>query len=154
MHTKAAATSPKWPLANRLFNGLLWLQGLYYFVTGVWPLVSIRTFLLVTGEKGKGDHLVTGLDIDHWLVMTAGVLITSIGLTLLVAAWRRTLVIELAVLAIGGAVGLTAIDVIYTSRGVIPPIYLLDAAVEVPLIVAWCVALAMRRKQSHPTNHQ
>lgn len=148
MQATADTTHKRQPLADRLFNALLWLQGLYYFVTGVWPLVSIRTFKMVTGEKGKGDNIVTGLDIDHWLVMTAGVLITSISLTLLVAAWRRTQAIELAVLAIGAAIGLTAIDVIYTSRGVIPPIYLLDAAVEVPLILAWCTALAMRRNSS------
>jgi hypothetical protein len=139
---------PSSPTANggdRLFNLLLWLQGAYYLVTGVWPLVSIRTFKMVTGERGKGDNYVTGLDADHWLVMTAGVLITSIGLALLMAAWRKTHVPEMALLAIGAAVGLTAIDVIYTSRGVIPPIYLLDAALEVPLIVAWGITLSMRR---------
>jgi hypothetical protein len=57
----AASTS----FAARLCNLLLWVQGAYYLVTGLWPLVSIRTFKLVTGEKGKGDHYVTGLDADH-----------------------------------------------------------------------------------------
>src|SRR4051794_17610666 len=54
-----------------LFTALLWLQGLYYLVTGVWPLVSIETFQTVTGWKT--DHLVTGRESDHWLVMTVGV---------------------------------------------------------------------------------
>lgn len=129
------------PLSVRLFNLLLWIQGCYYLVTGLWPLFSIRTFKLVTGEQGKGDNIATGNDIDHWLVMTAGVLITSIGLALLVGAWRRSQGIELAVLAIAAAVGLTAIDVIYTSRGIIAPIYLLDAALEAPLIIAWVFVL-------------
>jgi hypothetical protein len=131
------------PWRSRLFNLLLWVQGAYYLVTGLWPLVSIRTFKLVTGEQGKGDNYQTGLDADHWLVMTAGVLITSIALALLVGAWRKSQGIELAVLAIGAAVGLTAIDVIYTWRGIIAPIYLLDAALEVPLIVAWLVTLSL-----------
>jgi hypothetical protein len=130
---------------SRLVNLLLWLQGTYYLVTGAWPLISIRTFKLVTGERGKGDNYVTGLDVDHWLVMAVGVLITSIALALLVGAWRRSQGIELAVLAIAAAAGLTAIDAIYTSRGVIEPIYLLDAALEVPLIIAWIIALAMPR---------
>src|SRR4051794_19239540 len=70
-----------------LFTALLWLQGVYYLVTGVWPLVSIETFQMVTGRKT--DHLETGREADHWLVMTVGVLITAVALTLLLAAWRR-----------------------------------------------------------------
>ncbi len=129
---------------HRLFGALLWIQGIYYLVTGVWPLISIRTFKMVTGEKT--DNLPSRLDADHWLVMTVGVLITAIAITLLLAAYRKTHVLELAVLAIGAAAGLTAIDVIYTARGVILPVYLLDAALEVPLILAWCVALSRMKR--------
>src|SRR5438105_14734562 len=85
-----------------LVTTLLWVQGLYYLATGLWPLVSIETFQMVTGPKT--DHLVTGREADHWLVMTAGVLITAIGLTLLVTAWRRRNPPESAVLAIASAV--------------------------------------------------
>jgi len=85
--------------------------------------------------------LPSGLDQDHWLVMAVSLLITAISITLLMAAYRRTQSSELAVLAILAAGGLTAIDVIYTARKVILPIYLLDAMVEVPLILAWLVAL-------------
>lgn len=123
---------------------LLWIHGLYYLLTGVWPLVSIHTFLLVTGPKT--DHLMAPeqAEIDHWLVMTAGVLITAVALALLTAAWRRSPSPEAVVLALGAAAGLTAIDVIYVTRGVIQPIYLGDAAVEVVLILSWLVALARR----------
>jgi hypothetical protein len=38
----------------------LWVQGIYYLLTGLWPLVSIGTFQMVTGEK-----------TDVWLVHTA-----------------------------------------------------------------------------------
>jgi hypothetical protein len=92
----------------------------------------------VTGPKT--DHLPTGREADHWLVMTAGVLITAIALALLTAAWRRAASAEMTVLAIGSAIGLTVIDVTYVIRGVIAPIYLADAAIEVPLIAAWGVA--------------
>jgi hypothetical protein len=117
---------------------LLWLQGPYYLLTGIWPLVSIRTFQLVTGPKT--DHLPTGREADHWLVVTVGLLVTAIAVTLLMAAWRRAASLEIAVLAIGSAMGLTAIDVIYVTRHVIDPIYLVDAAIEVPLIIGWLVA--------------
>lgn len=49
-------------------------------------------------------------------------------------------------LAISAAAGLTAIDVIYTSRGITAPIYLLDAALEVPLIAAWICVLVIHSR--------
>jgi hypothetical protein len=125
---------------------VLWTQATYFLITGIWPLVSIRTFQLVTGPKT--DHLPTGREADHWLVMTAGVLITSIGLALLVAAWRRSIRPEVITLALAAAAGLTSIDVIYVVRRVIAPVYLIDAAVEVVLIAAWAVALAMDRHKA------
>ena len=122
-----------------LFTVLLWVQGLYYFATGLWPLVDIRSFQQVTGPKT--DHLVTGLEADHWLVMTVGVLIMAVGFALLVAAVRRSRPVEIAALAVAAGVGLTAIDVIYVARQVISPVYLVDAAIEVLLVVAWSIAL-------------
>jgi hypothetical protein len=129
-----------------LFTALSWFQGIYYFVSGVWPIVDIRSFKMVTGEKT--DNMPTGLDADHWLVMAVSLLITAIALTLLVAAWRRTQMIEIAVMAISGSVGLTIIDVVYTARGVIQPIYLLDAAIQIPLVIAWGIAILANREES------
>src|SRR4051812_14944878 len=111
---------------GRVFTALSWTQGLYYLVTGVWPLVSIDTFQMVTGPK-----------TDLWLVRTVGALITVIGLVLLAAAWRGRQVPEVGLLAVGSAVALTAVDVVYVSLNVIDPIYLLDAALEVLLIGGW-----------------
>ena len=139
---------PKAPLHARLTTSLCWVQGAYYFATGVWPLVSIRTFKLVTGEKT--DNLPSGLETDHWLVMTVSVLIVAISLTLLVAAFRQTRALELAILGISSALGLTTIDIVYTARGVILPIYLLDAVLEIPLIVAWCAILSWRLRLEAP----
>lgn len=133
-----------------LFTGLLWFQGLYYLVTGLWPLVSIETFQLVTGPKT--DHLVTGNDADHWLVMTVAVLIVGISVALLVAAWRRQNSPESAVLAIGSALGLTAIDIIYVTRQVIAPIYLADAAAEVLLLLFWAIAVVRQSKARQVRN--
>jgi uncharacterized membrane protein YjjB (DUF3815 family) len=118
------------------------VQGFYFLLTGVWPLVSIRTFQLVTGFK-TDNH--TGRAGDHWLVMTVGVLVTAIALTLLFAAWRRDVRVQTVVLAVGSSLGLTAIDVIYVARGVIDRIYLLDAGIEVVLIAAWMFAIGSGR---------
>jgi hypothetical protein len=127
-----------------LFTALLWVQGVYFFLTGVWPLVSIETFIAVTGPKT--DHLITGREGDHWLVMTVGVLVTAVGVTLLVGAWRRRESFELIVLAVTSAIGLTAIDFIYVAREAIPPIYLADAAAELVLLGGWA-AVVIRRSR-------
>jgi hypothetical protein len=128
---------------------LAWIQAPYYFLTGVWPFISIRSFQYVTGQKY--DHLPNGGESDHWLVLAVGALITAVAVTLFVAAWRRNVQLEIAVLAIGAAVGLTAIDIVYVARQVISPIYLLDAVIEVPLIVGWLTVLArqVRSGDSH-----
>jgi hypothetical protein len=136
----ATTVSPRTAKATlTLIAVLLWVQGLYYLVTGIWPLVSIETFQRVTGPKT--DHLPTGREADHWLVMTVGVLVTSIALALIAAAWRCRLSPEVVILAVASALGLTAIDVIYVARQVIAPIYLVDAAVEILFITAWAFLL-------------
>lgn len=129
-----------------LFTGLLWVQGLYYLVTGLWPLISIETFQMVTGRKT--DHLVTGRESDHWLVMTVAVLIVAVAITLLLSAFRRRQPMEVAVLALTSAIGLTAIDVIYVSRGTIAPIYLADAVLEVILIALWILVLSRQSRSA------
>jgi hypothetical protein len=109
-------------------------QGLYYTVTGVWPLLSIRTFLAVTGPK-----------TDVWLVKTVGVLVAVIGGVLL-ASWYRggPPAPEVVLLAVAAALGLTAIDVWYVARRVIAPIYLLDAAAEIALVGLWAFLVMAR----------
>lgn len=102
------------------------LQGLYWFVTGLWPFLHLGSFLFVTGPKQ-----------DIWLLYTVAVLIIVIGAVLLLAGWRKRVTPEIKWLGIGGAAGLTGIDVYYSLNDVISNIYLLDAAGEVILILLW-----------------
>jgi hypothetical protein len=110
-------------------------QGIYYVATGVWPLVSMRTFEAVTGPK-----------VDRWLVKTVGVLVSVIGLALVTAARRERVEPESALLAAGSAAGLAAIDTNYTARGRIAKVYLLDAILELALVGAWALAIRARRR--------
>ena len=100
-------------------------QGAYYAGTGVWPLLSMRSFERVTGPKR-----------DHWLVKTVGVLVTAIGVTLIHAGRRGRVSPDVALLAGLSAGALAAIDVVYAARRRISPVYLLDALPEV-LLAAW-----------------
>ena len=111
-------------------------QGLFYLATGIWPLISIRTFELVTGPK-----------TDRWLVKTAGVVITAIGAALLVAGQRREVTPPIQLLAVGSAAGLTSIDLIYVARRRISRVYLLDALAELLLIGGWASAWIGERHQ-------
>ncbi|HEY8369166.1 MAG TPA: hypothetical protein VIM86_07590 [Thermodesulfobacteriota bacterium] len=101
-------------------------QGVYYAATGLWPLVSRRTFETVTGPK-----------TDWWLVQTVGALVAAIGGTLLLAGRRGAGRPEVAFLGMASAAGLAAIDMVHAARGRISPVYLLDAAVEAALVGAW-----------------
>jgi hypothetical protein len=125
-----------------LAEALCWVHGLYYLVTGVWPIVSVKTFQLVTGPKS--DHLTADppTEADHWMLNTIAALITAISVVLLAAAGRRRVTFDVALLALLSAGALTIIDIVYVGRGTIASIYLADAAIEVLLIGGWGWLLA------------
>jgi hypothetical protein len=125
--------------SKSLHTWLCWIQGVYFALTGLWPLISIETFQMVTGPKT--DHLVTGDELDHWLVNTVGALVAANAVVFLAAAWSRRTTIDVAILGISAALALTAIDVIYVVRGTISAIYLMDAAAEIVLIALWAIVL-------------
>jgi len=113
-------------LSNSMEHYVLLGQGLYYFITGLWALLSMRTFEKVTGPK-----------TDHWLVKTIGLMLVVIGLALITGGVRKTITPEMAVLGVGTAGALLGIDVFNVSIKKIPRIYLLDAVAELILIVGW-----------------
>src|SRR3954464_9617215 len=117
---------------DSLHTWTCWIQGAYFAVTGIWPLISIETFQMVTGRKT--DHLITGSEGDHWLVNTVGALVTANAVVFLAAAWSRRRSLDVAILGIATAVALTAIDIVYVVRGTISAIYLVDASAEVVFI--------------------
>jgi hypothetical protein len=112
---------------GRLADLLLIGQGVYYLASGVWPLVHMRSFLIVTGPKK-----------DLWLVKTVGILITVIGATLTMAGARQETTLEVFLLAVGSQLALAAVDVIYVAEKMIAKVYLLDAIVEAGFFALWC----------------
>lgn len=114
--------------------GRVWLaQAIYYLVSGVWPLVEIRSFQALTGPK-----------VDLWLVKTVGVLVAVVGAALGAAGARGRITPEMAMVAMGTGAGLAAIDTVYVTRRRISPVYLLDAAGELLLLAGWFFALRRR----------
>ncbi|HZW07268.1 MAG TPA: hypothetical protein VFF65_09095, partial [Phycisphaerales bacterium] len=72
----AARRAPLDPAAVRSGRVIAAVHGVYFTLTGVWPIVHMPSFLAVTGPK-----------TDLWLVRTVGVLVCIPGLMML-RAWR------------------------------------------------------------------
>jgi len=105
---------------------VLRIQGAYYVATGLWPLVSMRSFEALTGPK-----------VDKWLVQMVGLLAVTIGASLLLGA-RHDDRVDNAVLtlAFASALSFATIDVVHSLRRRISPIYLCDALSELALIAS------------------
>lgn len=107
------------------------LHGVYYFVTGVWPLLHIESFIWISGPK-----------YDIWLVKTVGMILAVIGLSLFSAGLKKRIHPETTLLALGSAAGLAFIDIYYAAViDRIYDIYLLDALAEIILILLWLLYL-------------
>jgi hypothetical protein len=118
---------------ENLLRAIALTQGALYLATGLWPLFDIDSFQAVTGPK-----------TDLWLVRTVGVLVTVVGIVLVTSGRRRRITAEIMLLAVGCALGLAGIDIVYVLSRTISPIYLADAVIEIGFATAW--ALAWRTK--------
>lgn len=117
----------------------VWLaQAIYYLISGIWPVVEIRSFQALTGPK-----------VDLWLVKTVGLLVAVVGAALGVAGARRRITLETAMVAMGTSAGLAAIDAVYVARRRISLVYLLDAAGELLMLAGWLLALRRRGFLTH-----
>jgi hypothetical protein len=110
----------------KAYRLLLRLNGIFYLLTGVWPLVHINSFMAVTGPK-----------TDIWLVKTVGLLITACSIGMLSASFRKRFQPDVVLIILGFAAFLTWVDIYYVATDVIWPVYLADALVEILLILLW-----------------
>jgi hypothetical protein len=108
-----------WP-AGRRFDALD-AQALYYVVTGIWPLLHLRSFMALTGPKA-----------DTWLVQTFGGLVAALGLALVLRDGGERGALKRVSTA--AALALATADVWFVARRRISPIYLADALVELALV--------------------
>ena len=107
-------------------RNLALVQGIYFFVTGMWSIIDIRSFMEVTGPK-----------TDIWLVKMVGALTIAISLLLLYVAKKRRVTVESIILILGSCVSYLTIDIYYSLERVISYIYLGDAALQLLFIVLW-----------------
>ncbi|MGZ5281718.1 MAG: hypothetical protein ACXWEY_05500, partial [Bacteroidia bacterium] len=106
-----------------------WLQGIYYFVTGIWPLIQMESFVWLTGPK-----------TDYWLVRMVALLIVSISLALLSAAYHKRVSPEIKILAVASIISFCIIDFYYAWVDSISGIYVLDGIAEIGFLLSWIFA--------------
>lgn len=102
------------------------IQGIYYFVTGLWPILDIQSFMAVTGPK-----------TDIWLVKMVGALTIAISLLLFAVAKKMRVTLESIILILAAGLSYLCIDIYYSVNKVISFIYLGDAALQLIFIVVW-----------------
>ena len=128
-----ARTLDRW----RLLRLVLGLQGLYYLLAGLWPLLHLRSFVWVFGEKR-----------DLFQLDVTSALIIAIGAILLLTAARRTRPDGLLVLlAAASAASLALVEL--SHAGAIRPVVWLDFAVELLFVVALAVIYLTARWHEH-----
>lgn len=109
------------------FSGkLLVAHASYIFITGLWPLVDIVSFMMVTGPK-----------TDIWLVKTVGALLLPVSLTMFAFATRPSAKWPPVILGGGTAVSFLTIDLYYALSDVISDIYLADAGIQFIFLMCW-----------------
>jgi hypothetical protein len=115
------------------------MQGAYFVVTGLWPVLHFSSF-----EK------ITGVKVDGWLVKTFGGLVAATGMALLVAdADGLSSKRAVRVLGIGSAIALGISDAVYVRAGRISPVYLLDLVGEAVIVAAWLARPAVEAGTEH-----
>lgn len=127
------------PAASIAIRWVAGVQGVYFALTGLWPIIDIQSFMVVTGPKA-----------DVWLVQTVGALICVPAAVALRIAWRGRASRGEIIAVCGPAAVLGAVDVIFVARRTISIIYLVDAAIEAVMLAAWWFSLRALRGDREP----
>ena len=109
----------------KLYKSVLISHATYIFITGVWPILDIKSFIAVTGPK-----------TDIWLVKTVGALLIPVSLSMLSSLRDKSLTPAI-ILGAGTAISFICIDLYYALSDVISNIYLADAAIEFIFLSGW-----------------
>jgi hypothetical protein len=114
---------------------LVWIQAAYFFITALWPIVDIASFMAVTGPK-----------TDVWLVKTVGALLIPVSLTMALYLLIRTADARFVIiLGLTSSIAFLTIDLYYSLTGVISKIYLADAVVQLGLLISWIFVIVGKR---------
>lgn len=113
---------------------LLAIQGSYTFLTALWPIVHINSFMWISGYK----H-------DVWLVKTEGVTLMAISVCLLTGIFAQGNILPIVALALFTSAGLAYVDFYYALNNVIRNVYMADGVIEILFALCWLIFLFKTR---------
>jgi hypothetical protein len=122
---------------DRFMMWLLCSQGIYFILSGIWPVIDINSFMAVTCPK-----------TDLWLVKTLGVIFFCEGVCFVLGGMRKEGGLPIVVLSFINAIAIIFIDCYYVFKGTICPVYLADAAVECIIVICWMIILFQMRSKT------
>lgn len=113
------------------------IQGIYFFITLIWPVIHIESFMWVTGWK-----------TDIWLVKTVSALLLPYTIICFWIAFDRKLISSLTILVMTvTGLGLATVEIYYYLNGTIRWVYLVDALLQLIFIFWWMIQW---KKLIHP----
>lgn len=116
-----------------LLKYILAIQGLYYSLTGLWAIVSLESFLRLTGHSG-----------DPFDMHSIAAMSFIIGLFFLWSSRNEELLRPAGFLALGFVLAVIIPELIYLPRLGNPPLFWLDFAEET--IVGILIAISLLKK--------
>jgi len=111
------------------------IQAAYFFVTAVWPLIDITSFLAVTGYKR-----------EVWLVKTVGVLLLPYCLILLHLAFSDKKNFIMAIAIILCCLSLAIVEIYYYFKGVIKWVYCIDGGLQLVFMSYWILHIILKKR--------
>ena len=114
-------------------------QGAYMLGIGLWPILDLKSFTLVTGPKPEG-----------WLTKGVGACLANIGAALAASGARGKVARELRVLGATTALSFAAMDFWYAGiRRRISRVYLGNGAMQLAFAAAWGYAAWRESRDAH-----
>lgn len=111
-------------------NKIRWIplvQGIYFSITALWPLIDISSFMRETGYK-----------TDTWLVKTVSILLLPLVIIIFSSvSVRRSIPLSHSAAMITGSAGLAAVEFIYYFNDTLPRVYLADAVLQMFFLLWW-----------------
>jgi hypothetical protein len=110
---------------KQLYKTALMLQGMYIFLTALWPIVDINSFMVITGPK-----------TDTWLVKTVAVSLICVSLFFLLSSPKSEDLVVTFIACIF-SFGFAYIDFFYSLNKTIRWVYAIDGIIEILFGILW-----------------
>lgn len=115
---------------------ILFFQGIYYSLTGLWSIVNIESFSDFTQYQG-----------DFFLKHTNGVLFLILGVLFFFFALKREMIKKISFFALLTALGVMAVEVSYIPKIGNPIPFWIDFALEGLIVITFLILFALNWKK-------